>query len=223
MCPWTDWEPATMKFCEAMLCGSIRQPANTFSNIGFVICGLIIYAREGWKSWSPYHLMGLAAFFIGVTSGIYHASMTFFWQFFDLSSMFMLILLPLTFNLIRLKWIRPSQFTLSYLAMLFFSQGLLLLIKGKSGEYIFGVQVFFVAASEMMLYQRGERPRYAGMLKALGTFLLAFLIWNGDVHGWWCDPDNHVLQGHAAWHLLNAVAIWFLYQFCKQFDAELRR
>ncbi len=221
MCPWTDWEPATMKFCEEMLCGSIRQPANTFSNIGFVICGLIMWRREGWKSWSPYHLMSLAAILIGITSGIYHASMTFFWQFFDLSSMFMLILLALTFNLIRLKWIKTSQFTLVYVGMLLASQAILLLIKGRVGEFIFGVEVFFVMVAEFILYRRGERPIYKGMLQALGTFLLAFLIWNGDVHGWWCDPTNHVLQGHAAWHLLNAVAIWFLYQFYLQFKHKL--
>jgi hypothetical protein len=29
----------------------------------------------------------------------------------------------------------------------------------------------------------------------------------------WCDPDNHVLQGHALWHLLSAVAIAFVYRF----------
>lgn len=217
MCPWTDWQPATMKFCEELLCGSIRQPANAFSNIGFVICGLLIISREGLKSWTPYHMMGLAAVFIGITSGIYHASMVFFWQFFDLSSMFMLILLPLSFNLVRIGWIRASQFSLVYIVTLALSMLLLYVIQGKVGEYIFGVHVALVTGLEFLLYRRGHRPTYAGMFKALGTFMLAFLIWNGDVHGWWCDPTNHYLQGHAIWHLLCALAIWFLYGFYKQF------
>lgn len=217
MCPWTDWQPATMKFCEELLCGNIRQPANTFSNIGFVICGLIIMWREGFKSWTPYHMMGLAAVSIGITSGIYHASMVFFWQFFDLSSMFMLVLLPLSFNLVRIGWIKSSQFSLAYIITLAFSMLLLYIIQGKVGEYIFGVQVFMVAGLEYMLYRKGHRPSYPGMFKALGTLALAFLIWNGDVHGWWCDPTNHYLQGHAIWHLMCALSIWFVYGFYKQF------
>ena len=218
MCPWTDWQPATMKFCEELLCGSIRQPANAFSNIGFVICGLIIMWREGRKSWTPYHMIGLAAVCIGITSGIYHASMVFFWQFFDLSSMFMLVLLPFSFNLVRIGWIKASQFSLAYLVSLGFSMLLLYLIQGKVGEYIFGIQVFIVAGLEYMLYRKGHRPSYPGMFKALGTLAFAFLIWNGDVHGWWCDPRNHYLQGHAVWHLLCALSIWFVYGFYKQFE-----
>jgi hypothetical protein len=209
-----------MKFCEELLCGSIRQPANAFSNIGFVICGLLIISREGLKTWTPYHMMGLAAVSIGITSGIYHASMVFFWQFFDLSSMFMLILLPLAFNLVRSGWIKASQFSLVYIVCLSISMLLLYVIQGKVGEYIFGVHVAMVTGLEFLLYRRGHRPTYAGMLKALGTFMLAFLIWNGDVHGWWCDPTNHYLQGHAIWHLLCALAIWFLYGFYKQFAQE---
>lgn len=217
MCPWTDWQPATMKFCEELLCGSIRQPANSFSNIGFVICGLIILWRERSRSWSPYHMMGVAAVLIGITSGIYHASMTFFWQFFDVSSMFMLILLALSFNLVRVGWIKASQFTLAYITTLLISMALMLLIKGKSGEYIFGVEAALVTGIEYLIFKQGQRPSYRGLLRALGTFLTAFLIWNGDVHGWWCDPTNHYIQGHAAWHLLCALAIWFLYGFYKQF------
>jgi hypothetical protein len=207
-----------MKFCEELLCGSIRQPANSFSNIGFVICGFLILWRERSRSWSPYHLMGVAAVLIGVTSGIYHASMTFFWQFFDVSSMFMLILLALSFNLVRVGWIKASQFTLTYVATLVLSMALMLLIKGKSGEYIFGVEAALVTGIEYLIYKQGQRPLYGSLLRALGSFLTAFLIWNGDVHGWWCDPTNHYIQGHAAWHLLCALAIWFLYGFYKQFE-----
>ncbi|MBY0518210.1 MAG: ceramidase [Bacteriovoracaceae bacterium] len=217
MCPWTDWQPASLKFCEELLCSAVRQPANTYSNIGFVIMGLLILWREG-KGWSPYHLMGIAGICIGITSGVYHASMTFFWQFFDVSSMFMLILLALTFNLIRIGWVKEKFYTLTYVAMLLTSMGLMLLIQGKSGEWIFAVEVAIVTVTEFLIAKKGSKPNYTPFIKALGVFLLAFLIWTGDIRGWWCDPRNHILQGHAAWHLLNAVSAWYLYKFYKQFQ-----
>lgn len=220
MCPWMHWQPATMKFCEELLCGLIRQPANSFSNIGFVICGILLLVREG-KGWSPYHLMGVAAILVGITSGIYHASMTFFWQFFDVSSMFMLILIALSFNLVRIGWIKEKMYTLVYVGMLMTSMALMLIIQGKSGEFIFGVEVAIVAATELMIRRQGQKVESKFFLAALGTFLLAFLIWTGDIRGWWCDPQNHFIQGHAAWHLLNAVAIWFLYKYYKQFQKRV--
>ena len=220
MCPWTLWQPATLKFCEALLCGPIRQPANTASNIGFVIVGLLILWRERQGAWSPYHIMGMASVVLGFTSGAFHASMTFFWQFFDVSSMFMLILLALSFNLVRLKLIKQEHYAWAYLAMLAVSMLTMLIAQGKSGEVVFAIEVAMVVALEALIYRRGGRPNYQGILRAIGTFLFAFLIWNGDIHGWWCDPDNHVLQGHAAWHLLCALAIWFMYQFYLQFDAR---
>lgn len=221
MCPWIDWQPATMKFCENLLCGSIRQPANTISNAAFIICGLILMKSErkqGNFNFDSYYLMAIASIMIGITSGVYHASMTFFWQFFDVSSMFMLILIALTFNFIRLKWIKSSMYIPTYLGMLLFSMMLMLLIKGKSGEYIFGVEVTLTILTEYLIFKSGAKVIFRPFLQAIGIFLLSFLIWNGDIRGWWCDPDNHYIQGHAIWHVLNAVAIWYLYKFYKQFQ-----
>jgi hypothetical protein len=213
MCYWDHWQPATLKFCEEMLCGPIRQPANAFSNIGFIFAGLWILFKESKNPWSPYKLMGIAAISIGITSGVYHASMTFFWQFFDVSSMFMLILLALCFNLVRNKLINPERYTLVYSSLLITSMVLMLLLKGPSGEYIFALEVLVVAILEWRIMRAKIKVSYHYFLKAIGTFLIAFIVWIGDVKGWWCDPTNHYLQGHAIWHLLNALAITFLYRF----------
>ena len=45
---------------------------------------------------------------------------------------------------------------------------------------------------------------------ALGTILLAFAIWN-ITKSLWCDPHS-LLQGHAAWHLLDAVSAYLLFR-----------
>lgn len=33
-----------------------------------------------------------------------------------------------------------------------------------------------------------------------------------------CDPTNHILTGHAVWHILNAGAVFFIYRFYSQFE-----
>jgi hypothetical protein len=45
----------------------------------------------------------------------------------------------------------------------------------------------------------------------LGTILLAFLIWNATKTRW-CDPHS-LIQGHAAWHLLDAASAYLLFRF----------
>ena len=45
-----------------------------------------------------------------------------------------------------------------------------------------------------------------------GAMALAFGIWNlSKTGGPWCDPHS-LLQGHAVWHVLGAVAAFCLYR-----------
>jgi intracellular septation protein A len=43
-------------------------------------------------------------------------------------------------------------------------------------------------------------------------FILAFVFWTGDITKILCIPENHILTGHAIWHILTAFGIWFLYK-----------
>ena len=38
-CPWDQFEPTTRHFCEAELCQWVTKPAESWSNIGFIIVG----------------------------------------------------------------------------------------------------------------------------------------------------------------------------------------
>lgn len=68
--------------------------------------------------------------------------------------------------------------------------------------------------------QRTYTPWFWG---GLASFLLAFYIWNlGKPGTWLCEPES-LIQGHAIWHVLSALATWCFFMFLRtqRFDQEL--
>jgi hypothetical protein len=214
--PWFGWAPATMHFCEALTRGPLAQPANAVSSLAFVAVGFYLFRIMPEKD--VLLLFPISAVLVGITSFLYHASWTFFFQVFDVSSMFMLSCLLISFNAWRLGLLSRRRLPFAYSILLALSIAAMVTIRGKSGEYIFGVEVAVVAAFEAVLASRRLGTDYEHFLKAFGVFLAAYAIWLLDVHEIVCAPDNHFLQGHAVWHVLNAFCFYFLYRFYRQFD-----
>jgi hypothetical protein len=44
-------------------------------------------------------------------------------------------------------------------------------------------------------------------------------IWLLDIHGPLCDPDNHLVTGHAVWHVLTALAVLCFFCFHERLRA----
>jgi hypothetical protein len=216
MQPWFGWPPATMHFCEELTSGMLVQPANAVSSLAFCVVGYFLFRVH--RKRDVFLLFPISAVLVGITSFLYHASWTFFFQVFDVSSMFMLSCLLISFNAWRLGLVSRRRLPRVYALLLAISIAGMVTLKGKSGEYIFGVEIAAVAALEALLASRGAAADYADYLKALGIFLAAYAIWLLDVREIVCAPRNHFLQGHAVWHVLNAFCFWFLYRFYRQFD-----
>ena len=205
-----------MSFCEALTPGPMAQPANAVSSLAFCAVGLALYRTM--KERNALLLFPISAFLVGITSFLYHASWTFFFQVFDVSSMFMLSCLLISFNAARLGAVEPKRLTAFYIGLLAFSIATMVTLRGHTGEYLFGVEVGVAAVLEIALARRDEGAEYRPFLQALGIFLLAYGIWLLDVHRIVCAPNNHYLQGHAVWHVLNAFCFLYLYRFYRQFD-----
>lgn len=218
--PWSGYAVATMRYCETNLCGWIAQPANTFSNLGFVIVGIGLAALSARRDDArPLRLIGLIAIMLGLTSFAYHASSTFFWQFFDLASMFLFSTLLLVLNLQRLSVLSQRALVPAYVILNAVSMALLWMIKGKIGIVIFGLQLLAAFLIEgLVSMSSATRVNYREFWRTVYTFLAAYSIWLLDYTGTACSPDNHFLQGHAAWHLLNSLCFVFMYRFYRQFD-----
>lgn len=216
MIPWFGWTKATMSFCEALTPGPLAQPANAISSLMFCVVGLALY--RSMKERNALLLFPISAFLVGITSFLYHASWTFFFQVFDVSSMFMLSCLLIAFNAARLGYVEPKRLSAFYVGLVALSIAIMVTLRGHTGEYLFGVEVGVVAILETLLARRVSGTDYKPFLQAFGIFLLAYAIWLLDVHRIVCAENNHYLQGHAVWHVLNAFCFVYLYRFYRQFD-----
>ena len=80
----------------------------------------------------------------------------------------------------------------------------------------FGLQLAVGLGVQLWLWRRTDgdgRELFRPFLRGLGIFLCSFAIWLTDITGVVCDPDNHLITGHAVWHVLNAVSVWQLSLF----------
>jgi len=214
-CPWSSLQPATMKFCEENLCSWITQPANAFSSLFYTALGIFLlfyYKKEKTKI---IKIIPIASILIGITSFLYHSSFSFFLQVFDLASMFLISSFMLAFNLKRMNYTR--RFFLSFIFILLVQFVLLLIIKQKSGAIIFGIFIIVSMLLELNLAFKTKNTAYKYYLVALLIFVVAFAIWILDFKQIVCNPTNHLINGHALWHIINSFSILFLYKFYRQF------
>jgi dihydroceramidase len=215
------WRPAFCDggacFCEAPRAAGWAQPSNTFSNLGYVLAGLLALGWSGNQPLLPaganlmrrqraYALVfGIAIVAIGLGSLFFHGTLTFAGQFTDLLGMYLLSNLLLVYNLARLFKLNGAAFAALYVGLTVAFGGLML-IAPETRRYTFAAGIASALILEVALYLR-RRPKMepAWLLTALAVFGVAYVVWTLDGTGAWCDPTGW-LQGHAVWHLLGAAS-----------------
>lgn len=208
-------------FCEAARDGLVKQPANTLSNLGFVIAGLVVAWHASTRG-SGDHVMStpLATSYacvvvlLGPASAAMHATQSAWGGHLDMLSMYLVAGFAASYAWVR--WARrgPRSFGAAYLTCLLACE-----LAGQwsgpvpvllyAGNVAFGLLLVVALVLETALWRRAQTERTIAFgFAALGALAVAFTIWVLSQHGW-CDPGS-LLQGHAAWHLLCAVAAYFL-------------
>lgn len=222
-CSWNEMKPATMSFCEGLVCDSwLIQPSNAISSLSFVIIGIcLLNIMRKEKETGIFYLFPVSAILVGITSFLYHASWTFFFQVFDVSSMFMLSCLLLSFNLWRLGHLHFKSLILFYVVSVVSSSAFMVIVQGQSGEILFSIQVILLLGLELFMFLKKHKIDYHYFYYSIATFLVAFIIWTLDAKEILCWKNNHFFQGHSLWHLLNAICFYFLYRFYKQFRPSI--
>ncbi|MFP6625661.1 MAG: ceramidase domain-containing protein [Deltaproteobacteria bacterium] len=217
-CPWyelSSWALPNINWCEAPRCAWIVEPANTWSNLAFFILALFVWKRARGRdprlAW-----FAPAAVLLGAASFIYHASYTFFFQFFDFLGMFVFIGITLTLNAQRMGLLKRS----SQLRALGWgvTAGCLLVIAlyllGIPIQGIVFVLMLTLIGSELRLMRSPQRaPDYRFFYLMLAIMALASAFSVLDVSRVLCDPENHFFQGHATWHVLSSLGLATGYLF----------
>lgn len=213
-----EWKASTQAWCEERLCSLVKEPSNTYSNAAYIIVGIYLVSLCRKIPLSHLHLLGFFCILIGLMSGFYHASGSFVGEVFDYSSMYLLSIYFLCMNLRRLFTLNDRILWIMALFLLCLSIGSLVTWE-VIGSILFGTQVILALLIEIYLSKtKNETPSYRPLVSACGLFVLAFLFWNLDRHRILCDPNNHILSGHALWHIITAVAIYYIYKFYSQFE-----
>lgn len=224
---WGGWlgpdEGRGANFCEAAVDGLVRQPANTFSNLGFVVAGLLIAVHASRTDVGgrvmPTSLATAYAcvvVLLGPGSAAMHATQSEWGGHLDMLSMYLVAGFAASWAWAR--WARrgPLAFGVAYAALVVGCEvagqsSRQIPVVNYSGNVAFGLLLVAAAGLETALWRRGETQRdIRHGFASLGVMLTAFAIWLLSTNGW-CDPHS-IWQGHAAWHLLCAVAAYFLYR-----------
>jgi hypothetical protein len=218
ICPWSDFDPGTVSFCEERLCASVVEPSNAWSSIAYIVVGLWLVPQcRAATGWSVRLLaVATACALIGVGSFAFHATGTFLGEVIDQVGMFMLSTLILVYYWGRARAWSDGKTAATYVAGVVLSTLLLLLIR-PIGIPLFALQQGVGLFLELRdRHRASDRSRWQPMLQGLAVFSVSFVIWLLDITKVVCVPSNHLVTGHAIWHVLNAVCIAFLFRYYRQ-------
>jgi hypothetical protein len=217
-------------FCEAPHDGLIVQPFNTWSNLSFIMAGLLIsYELSSGKFDSKRNKLTKGEFYgaffsslavlLGPGSMALHATTTKVGGFFDMLSMYMVASFTFTYALERFFNLKPLTFIFvfaSVIATCLYMQTLPydIPVVHYMGNFMFALFIFLTVVFEALnsFVRRLDHELKWGIL-SLCSLLTAFLIWNLSLSSSpFCDPSA-LIQGHGIWHILNAVAVYFLFRY----------
>lgn len=220
-----------MLFCEHARDGFIKQPSNTFSNVGFMASGMYLGYLFYTTNFAHKNLMTTTLFypiffssivvFLGPGSMAMHATNAYWGGFTDLFSMFLFSSFVFTYALVRFFNWSKNVFLTVYIASIIICSWVYLSpwntinFPIKVSEICFGSLLLLGTFLELgNRYWKGNKIKSGWGYMTILTFFVAFFIWiiSRTQDSWFCDPHS-LIQGHAIWHLLNALAAYFLFLF----------
>ncbi len=226
-CPWYDLKAIRLpnvKWCEQQLCGWIEEPANTWSNLAFVILGIVMLRLARGLNSRALRFYGPASIIVGLSSGIYHASNNFIMQVFDFFGMYVFCYLLILINIQRMgKEVIKNSFSLYWTLVLATTAGTV--AADFAHIPIQGVVLVLIVAivgTEFRVKAITKRPYKMRNFFISAAFMFTAAIFSFlDHKRIMCDPTDHMIQGHAIWHTLSAIGLFFSFQHHKQFDSDL--
>jgi hypothetical protein len=224
-CPWhelSQYGLPNVNWCEETLCAAVNEPANAYSNLGYLLVAVLMGALARRLRAPVLRWFAPAAALVGLGSFVYHASNVYVTQVFDFLGMFIFCYLLLLLNFQRLGWLGSQAAARVLPLCVLFSTALtaVLVRVGFPIQSLIAGLILGILVTEVLLRRRRAYPlRYFALSFAA---LLAGAVCSAlDVSRTLCDPQSHIVQGHAAWHVLSALSLLFSFLHYRQFDDQL--
>ena len=219
-------------FCEAAA-GTIRQPVNTLSNLGFVVAGLAVAVRAGRPGGLGRSTMsrmpGLATAYaclvvlLGPGSMAMHATESALGGSLDMLSMYLVAAFAASYAAMR-RWRRGPVFLATAYAGAVAACELVGTYGGQvpvvdfAGNLAFGALLLVALVLERQHARRSTHPDRQSTLDlrwlvaAVAALAVAFAVWNTAKTGrFGCFPHS-LYQGHGVWHVLCALSAYCLFR-----------
>lgn len=234
-CPWhelSQYGLPNVNWCEDFVCAWINEPANTWSNLAYVGVAAwiaVVEARkEGGLPRGPLRWFAPVLVLMGLCSGIYHASNVHITQVLDFLGMYLFCFLLLGINGVRLAALSLARLPLWFAGCVTVATlGTALAVRaGFPIQSFIGILTLALVVTEALLRSRSRAAQkppapLRHFFSSLGLLTVAACCSALDVSRTLCDPQNHILQGHAAWHVLSALSLLFAFFHYRQFRSQL--
>jgi Ceramidase len=210
-CPWHHGQAyygtPNVDWCEPTVCSWINEPANTWSNLPFLLVGLWM-----WKRFTNplVRSFGVVVFIMGCLSGFYHATNNLLTQYFDFFGMALMTSFMLAF--VYRRFLKVAQTAFDKYFWFFMSCNLTILI--FLGALKLPVQMMLllntipILFAELYLFFVLKRTRkFHWFVLSFSVLVIAQVFAQIDLKRIYCEPTNIFVHGHVAWHILCAVAM----------------
>jgi hypothetical protein len=193
--------------CERMGGGWLEQPVNAWSSLSFAAVGVAVAAsgvRTMGRERVDRVVFGMLLALTGVGSFLFHRDPVSWRLFHDLTFLGVVWFLG-SANLTGALGVRPVASRALEVAGAAIVVLIVALAPGSTNAAA-AVLVAGLIASDVVLWRRHPPLRNWYALALVAALVGVALYVAGRTGSPWCDPDG-VLQAHAGWHVLAAVAL----------------
>lgn len=228
MSKWANWKEASCLpdcWCEAPRFGQwILEPVNTWTNISyFIVFALILWPLRKYEKGENAlvhdrrydRVFAFAMLTTAIGSTLFHASLTFAFQWLDVLGMYLITFFYIIYQLLSFfKNLRFKNFILIYL-LINCILGFVLYYLPETRRYLFGISIFLtLILSFIYRYKSSNIFDNKQLIYAFLSLLIAQIAWWLDKLKIVCDPYG-AMTGHGIWHFLAAASSFYFYRYLK--------
>lgn len=222
------WHSATEKFgapsikwCEETLCQVVSEPANTWSNLGYLVSAIVLYIWARKSKHNELKWFAPAMFLMGAASFYFHMSNYYVGQVLDFIGMYLFVFWLLVLNLRKAKLIKRNKQILTEVIIIIGCTSLVhyMYINHLNFQNIVAAGVIGILLTEFIAFKVSKKTRnYKYFWTSIALMGVAQIFSQLDLRRIMCDPHEHIFQGHAIWHTIGAVALTIAYKHWEQED-----